>query len=89
MKYEEVARIADGRIMTGEEALSLNLVDQLGGMDEAVRTAGKLAGIKGEPALIWPRPREPRLLDLLTEGQAASAAEMLMSRGIPKFLYRW
>ena len=89
MKYEEVARIADGRIMTGEEALSLKLVDQLGGMDEAVRTAAKLAGIKGEPALIWPRRRAPGLFDLLTQGRTASAAEKLMNRRIPQFLYRW
>ena len=58
MKYEEVARIADGRIFTGEQALKLKLVDQLGSIDDAVRTAGKLAGIEGEPHKLWLSSRE-------------------------------
>lgn len=84
----EVARVADGRIFTGEEALRLKLVDELGSIDDAVRTAGKLAGIEGEPARVWPRRREDRLLDLLN-GDAEAALERILSRRIPQFLYRW
>jgi protease-4 len=89
MQYAEVARIADGRVVTGEEALRLKLVDQLGGLDEAVRAAGKLAGIKGEPDRLWPRPRVPGLLDLLTETDAEALTERVLSRRLPQFLYRW
>jgi protease-4 len=93
MKYEEVARIADGRIFTGEQALQLKLVDQLGSIDDAVRTAGKLAGIKGEPSKLWPKPREERLFELLTGGDASSTAgallEHVVSRRMPRFLYQW
>ena len=89
LQYADVARIADGRIMTGEEALTLKLVDQLGGLDEAVRAAGKLAGIKGEPTRVWPRPRVPGLLELLTETEAGALAERIVSRRLPQFLYRW
>ena len=90
MKYEEVARIADGRIFTGEQALKLRLVDQLGSIDDAVRTAGKLAGIEGEPHKLWPKPREERLLELLLGGGDAEALlEHVVSRRMPRFLYRW
>lgn len=89
IKFEEVARLADGRIFTGEEALKLKLVDELGSLDDAVRTAGKLAGIEGEPTKIWPRKREDRLLDLLTEGDAEALLEKIASRRVPQFLYRW
>lgn len=89
MKYEEVARVADGRIFTGEQALKLKLVDQLGSIDDAVRTAGKLAGIKGEPSRLWPKPREERLLELLTGGDADALFEHVVSRRMPRFLYRW
>jgi protease-4 len=89
MKPEEVARIADGRIFTGEQALQLKLVDELGTIDDAVRRAGKLGGIEGEPAKLWPRRREPGLLDLLTEDGTQAVLERIVSRRVPQFLYRW
>lgn len=49
---EMMEKIADGRIFAGEEALSIGLVDQLGGLFEAVQLAGKLANIKGEPKVV-------------------------------------
>jgi protease-4 len=89
LKLDEVARIADGRVFTGEEALKLKLVDELGSIDDAVRTAGKLAGMSGEPARLWPKRREDRLLDLLTDSETASLLERVASRRVPQFLYRW
>jgi protease IV len=89
LKYDEVARLADGRVFTGEEALRLKLVDQLGTIDDAVRTAGKLAGIEGEPTKYWPKRREDRLLDLFTEGDASAVLEKIVARRVPQFLYRW
>ena len=44
LSQEDVARLADGRVFTGEEALSLKLVDRLGTLRDAVRVAGSLAG---------------------------------------------
>ncbi len=86
----EVAKIADGRVFTGEEAMSLKLVDQLGSIDDAVLAAAKLAGIKGDPATIWPKRREATLFDVLTDGGDAKATlEKILSRRLPQFLYRW
>ncbi|MDQ3281522.1 MAG: signal peptide peptidase SppA [Acidobacteriota bacterium] len=89
MKHEEVARIADGRIFTGEQALQLKLVDELGSIDDAVRTAGKLAGVKGEPDKLWPKRRESTLLELLSGGEAESLIQRVVSRRLPQFLYHW
>jgi protease-4 len=36
---------ADGRVLSGTEALKLGFVDQLGGFDEAVETTKRIAGI--------------------------------------------
>lgn len=86
----EVAKIADGRVFTGEEAVALKLVDQLGTIDDAVLSAAKLAGIKGDPVKIWPRRREATLLDVLTDGgEARATLEKILSRRLPQFLYRW
>ncbi|MGZ7041412.1 MAG: signal peptide peptidase SppA [Thermoanaerobaculia bacterium] len=90
MTEAEVSRLADGRVFTGEEALALKLIDQLGNLDDAVVTAAKLAGLKGKPATIYPRRRKPALLDLLTNGDETEAiVQRVLSRPTAKWLYRW
>jgi protease IV len=49
---DELREIADGRIFTGEQAQTYGLVDQLGTLDDAVKTAASLSGIKDEPEVI-------------------------------------
>ncbi len=63
----EVARIADGRIFSGEQALHLRLVDSLGDLQDAVAEAGRLAGIKGEPEVVYPPEKKKRLIEWLME----------------------
>ena len=41
----EVHKIAQGRVWTGEKALQLGLVDELGDLDSAIKTAANIAGI--------------------------------------------
>ena len=65
---DEVRRIADGRVLSGEQALALKLVDRLGTLQDAIEEAGKLAGIKGEPEVILPPKRKLNYLDLLSGG---------------------
>lgn len=65
---EDVRRIADGRVLSGEQALALKLVDRLGTFQDAVEEAGRLAGIKGEPEVLLPPKKKVNYLDLLTEG---------------------
>jgi protease IV len=87
----DVAKIADGRVFTGEEALALKLVDRLGSVDDAVARAAKLARVSGEPGLIWPRRRTAGVLDLLSgSADARSAIErVLMSGRRVRFLFEW
>jgi protease IV len=70
LPVEEVRRIADGRIFSGEQALEHKLVDKLGTLQDAVEEAGRLAGVKGEPQLIKPPKKRGHLFDLLVEGAA-------------------
>jgi ClpP class serine protease len=44
-------QVANGRIYTGQQAKELGLVDELGGLDEAVRIAASRSGITGEPTV--------------------------------------
>jgi protease-4 len=52
LSEEDVDRIADGRIYSGQEAQTLGLIDQLGGYSDAVALAGQLAKIEGEPMVV-------------------------------------
>jgi len=54
----KVRSLADGRIFTGKQAKKLGLVDELGNLDDAIKLAGELAKIKGEPKVI--REKEKR-----------------------------
>lgn len=51
MKPEDVDKIAQGRVWTGNQALKIKLVDQLGTLDDAVAEAAKRAKI-GEYAVM-------------------------------------
>jgi len=45
MPEKEVRKIAEGRIWTGRDALDIGLVDELGGLDDAIEAARTMANI--------------------------------------------
>jgi len=45
---EQVRGLADGRVYTGRQALKLKLVDELGSLEQSLKSAARDAGIKGE-----------------------------------------
>ena len=53
----EVTKIADGRILTGRQAYSLNLVDQIGGLQVSIDQLAHKVGIIGSPKIIKETPR--------------------------------
>ena len=60
-----VLGFADGRIYSGQQARALKMIDEVGGLEDAIEAAGKLAGIAGKPKVIYPR-RRFSLRDLLS-----------------------
>src|SRR5262245_13931829 len=79
---ERVRALADGRVYSGRMAKQLGLVDDLGGLDEALRLAGELGGVTGRPHIVRPR-RTWRLLDLADLAGGQSAVAWLRSLGWP------
>jgi len=77
----KVEPVADGRIMTGEQAKQLGLVDQLGNLQDAIETAARMVGIEGKPVVIYPK-RKFSLFDLLIEGITEAVLKALGERGI-------
>ena len=64
---KELDKIADGRILTGKEALAYGLIDRLGTLADAIEEAAKLAGIEGEPTVIYPKKEKLGIIDLIME----------------------
>ena len=46
MSKEEVDKIGQGRVWTGKDALELGLVDVLGGLEDAIKIAAKMANLE-------------------------------------------
>jgi len=65
MKYEDVKSIANGKVWTGQQAMSMKLIDSVGDFESAVSDTAKSVGIKGEPTLVRPDRDRRTLLDLM------------------------
>ena len=58
MTVEQVEEIAQGHVFTGEDALKIKLVDELGGLDKAVAKAAQLAKTKSYYTRNYPVPAD-------------------------------
>ena len=95
MPADKVKPLADGRIYTGNQALQVNLVDQLGDSEDAVALAAKLGGITGKPRVRREAERFSDLFELLDsrfhgllEGQS-SLFDSLRSADRVGLAYLW
>ncbi|WP_306589914.1 signal peptide peptidase SppA [Geothrix sp. 21YS21S-4] len=65
MSKEAVHEIAQGRVWSGQEALKLGLVDELGGLEAAVKHAATLAKAGDDYFLVGPEREPDTLKELL------------------------
>lgn len=54
MSIEDIEKIAEGRVWTGEKAKEIGLVDELGGLDRAIEIAVNKAGIENYTIITHP-----------------------------------
>jgi protease-4 len=64
-KFDDIKAIANGKVWTGEQALSMKLIDQVADFQAAVDDTAKAVGIKGEPVLVHPERDRKTVLDVL------------------------
>jgi len=58
MDINKVRGLADGRIYTGKQALDTGLIDELGGLEDAIRRTAEIAGIEGEPNVVTKKEKK-------------------------------
>ena len=93
MPRERAARLASGKIFTGREALSLGLVDELGGQDAALLWLAEQTGVPASRRLLT-RPREDSWLTASLKSWfgldiSALAATAGVDWRAPVFLYQF
>ncbi|MFH0995085.1 MAG: signal peptide peptidase SppA [Pseudomonadota bacterium] len=67
LEYEKVAKVADGRILTGENAHELGLVDRLGNLEDAIAWAGEMGGITGKVSAVYAKDKKLTFIKRLAE----------------------
>ena len=67
MDKENVEIAAQGRIFSGTRAFEAGLIDSIGGLSDALRTAQRLAGIPEEKSVNFREYPEPKFFDKLLE----------------------
>jgi protease-4 len=88
LTIKQVRDIADGRVFSGAKAKKLGLVDALGNFQDSVDLTKEMAGIKGEPNLIYARKSKPSLWELIFES-AIHAFENQIQDAYAPLEYRW
>ncbi len=92
MPKEEAAKLADGRIFTGRDAVARGLVDEIGGMDAALDWLCAQTGVDRGKRLVR-RPEDgpwlQRQLSAMLEAGAAEMRHTAAEEQQPAFLFQW
>jgi protease-4 len=95
LSREQVEKIADGRIFTGQQAKALGLVDELGSFEDAVELTKKMVGLSGEVKLIFPEKKRFSIWDLIFSEMIGDIKQSLPSDWltpqlllVPPFFYQ-
>ncbi len=89
LSVSEVNEIADGRIMTGQQALKLKLIDEIGGLEKTLELLAKKIGVEGRPRVIEEKEKTPFFDWLLQSSLSSRLIETLMPASLPRLQYIW
>jgi len=80
MDRAKVMQVADGRILTGEQAKQIGLVDQIGNLQDAIDIVAKMVDIEGKPNILYPK-RRFSLWELLVRETTSAILDTLSEKG--------
>jgi protease-4 len=89
LSVSEVNEIADGRIMTGQQALKLKLIDEIGGLEKTLELLAKKIGVEGRPKVIEEKEKTPFFDWLLQSSLSSRLVETLIPASLPRLQYVW
>jgi protease-4 len=84
ISVERADELGQGRVWSGKDAQDVNLVDLIGGLNEALGIAGESAGLEKFSVEYFPKPKT--LMEQLFESSGSSVQAIIKSE-IPDFSY--
>jgi protease-4 len=85
MTKEQVNVIGRGRVWTGRDALKIGLVDELGGIKDAISYAADKAGINDQKVVYYPKVKEDKFAELIEQFEEQNESEVkIESTELPK-----
>jgi len=91
LSVDQVEKVAQGRVWTGQQALSFKLVDQLGNFDSALKEAKAQANLPADqPVELISLPTQPSLIEqILGAGGGADARATMGSSALTRIVAPW
>lgn len=89
MDPDAVRALADGRIFTGRQAMAAGLVDEMGNLQDAIKVAGELAGIEGDPKVVYPPKAKPGILEYLIQETVSQLRHGLQEQSSAGLRFIW
>ncbi len=92
LTMSQVHKIARGRVWTGSDAKKIGLVDELGGLKDAINYAAKKKNIKDVRLKYWPlKELDPfeELVDQFESMKKDKKSKMLVSTKLPSYIRKY
>ncbi len=96
MTEADLAKVRDGRIFSGSQALKLGLVDQMGYLNDAVQWAKNAVGMERAKVVMYQRPGtyvdniySMSQMESRSWAERLQRGELLPQRQTPQFMYLW
>jgi protease-4 len=94
---QKLAELTDGRVFTAQQALQQGLIDKIGYLDDGIKWAKEIAGVKKTQVVIYHRPSSyiPNAYGLATAGSDGIGPLInlelpdWLNAGGAQFLYLW
>jgi protease-4 len=87
---DKIKPLATGQVWTGQQALPLGLIDNVGGFRVALMETAKDAGISGEPTIVRPAKNKRGLFSILTDdGEDLFPNPSQLLNRTPGFYFMW
>ena len=86
---EKVKQFADGRVMTGKQALDFKLIDEFGGLEKTIELLGKKIGIDGYPSVLEEKEKVPFMDWLMQSFVSKNLTQFVLPETRPQVQYLW
>ena len=87
---DKIKPLATGQVWTGQQSLSLGLIDRVGGFRTALIDTAREVGISGEPSIVRPTKNKRGLLNILADdGEDLFPNPSQMLNRAPGFYFMW